>query len=180
MTIFMEIYSCIGFQMKRLLLTLLAFLLVSTEFFVQAQGIHDAASNVATVRKTVPVSTPATYQGRQIMVGNGGGFTGFTTTYYLLQNGKLFGRRSRDTTFTFIRQRSTATTKRMFSRVENTCKIKKTKFNNPGNRYKFVRWRKGKLEYAVTWGDVGKTVPASYSTFYDSFMSMIPTASRLK
>lgn len=166
--------------MKRLLLSLLAFLVVSTGLFVRAQGIRAKASNVATDQKKVPVSTPATYQGRQILVGSGGGFTGFTTTYYLLENGKLFARRSRDTTFTLIRQQTPATTKRMFSRVENTCKIKKTKFNNPGNKYKVVRWRKGKQEYAVTWGAVGKTVPASYPKFYDSFMTMIPTASRLK
>ncbi|GAB4032870.1 FAD-binding oxidoreductase [Spirosoma jeollabukense] len=166
--------------MKRLLLTLLAFSLVLSGLCVQAQGIHVTVSNVATVRKTVPVSTPATYQGRQILVGNGGGFTGFTTTYYLLENGKLFGRRSRDTTFTLIRRQTSTTTKRMFSQIENACKIKKTKFSNPGNTYKFVRWRKGKLEYTVTWGEAGKTVPASYPKFYDSFMAMIPTASRLK
>ncbi|SFD82111.1 hypothetical protein SAMN05216167_107176 [Spirosoma endophyticum] len=180
MAIFMEVYSCIGCQMKRLLLSLLTFLLVSTGLFVRAQGIRATAINVATERKTVPVSTPATYQGRQILVGNGGGFTGFTTTYYLLENGKLFGRRSRDTTFTLIRQQTQVMTKRMFSRVEIMCKIRKTTFSNPGNRYKFVRWRKGKLAYAVTWGEAGKTVPASYPKFYDSFMAMIPTASRLK
>ena len=166
--------------MKRLFLILIAFVLVSTWLFVQAKGILATASNEATVRKTVPGSTPDTYQGRQIMVGNGGGFTGFRTTYYLLENGKLFGRRSRDTTFTLIRQQTTTTTKRMLNRVETTCKIKKTKFNNPGNRYKFVGWRKGKLEYAVTWGAAEETVPASYPKFYDAFMAMIPTSSRLK
>ena len=124
--------------------------------------------------------TPDTYSGRQILVGSGGGFTGFTTTYYLLENGQLFRRRSRDSTFTFVARQSTAQTKRLFSTVENTCKIKKTKFDHPGNRYTFVQWRKGKQNYRVFWGMPGYTVPTTYPKFVDSFMAMIPTAVKQK
>ena len=114
------------------------------------------------------------------MVGSGGGVTGFSTTYYLLENGKLFGRRTRDTTFTFIGQQTAANTKRVFTSAEVNCKIKTIKFDHPGNIYKFVRWRKGKTSHKITWGEAGKTVPPNYPNFYDSFMAMIPVASRLK
>jgi hypothetical protein len=149
--------------------------------FAQPKSTDSTVNNVPVViRKTASANTPATYTGRQIMVGSGGGFTGFSTTYYLLDNGQLFGRRSRDTTFTPLGKQTAANTKRVFRAAETTCKIKTTKFNSPGNMYKFVRWRKGKQEYNVVWGEPGKAVPASYPKFYNSFMAMIPATSRLK
>ncbi len=164
--------------MKRLFLTLLP-LLIALLLPVLGQGIRAVSENKPTVRKTASAITPATYTGRQIMVGSGGGVTGFSTTYYLFENGKLFGRRSRDTTFTFIRQQTVANTKRIFSVAEKTCKIRTTRFNHPGNVYKFVQWRKGKSVNKVTWGASDKKVSANYPKFYTSFMSMIPPASRL-
>lgn len=167
--------------MNHLFLIVLTLKLLSNADLGQAQGIRAVNDTVLKpVRKPVQPILPITYKGRQIMVGSGGGFTGFTTTYYLLDNGKLFGRRSRDTTFTFIRKQTTAQTKRMFSTVEGTCKIKKTAFDHPGNLYKFVQWRKGNQSYKVTWGASGKKVAATYPKFYDSFMAMIPASFRLK
>jgi len=131
------------------------------------------------VKKTSKTITPATYTGKQVIVGHGGGFTGATTTYYLLENGQLFGRRSRDTTFTFLARQTAANTKRIFSTVEGACKVKTTRFDHPGNVYKFVQWRKGKKQYKVTWGATGKKVPVNYPKFYDSFMAMVPASLRL-
>ena len=165
--------------MKQLLPTLLTLWLTLPLFFVQAQGIRAVGDKMPTVYKPAVGSTPATYKGRQIVVGSGGGVTGFSSTYYLLDNGKLFGRRSRDTTFRFIRQQTTVRTRKMFSTVESTCKIRTTKFDHPGNLYKFVQWRRGKLSHKVTWGASGRKVSATYPKFYDSFMTMIPASSRL-
>lgn len=166
--------------MKHLFLTLFFSLIVST--LLVAQTIRAAGDKMPDVRKTATAVTPATYKLRQIMVGSGGGFTGASTTYYLLENGKLYGRRNRDTVYTFIGQQTAANTKRVFTTVEVNCKIKTTKFDNPGNTYKFVQWRKGKLNYKVAWGAIDKTkaVPANYPKVYDSFMAMIPASLRLK
>lgn len=147
---------------------------------VRAQDIDRSDNAPVVVRKTAKAVSPATYTGRQILVGHGGGMTGFSTTYYLLENGQLFAKRSRDTSFTTIGKQTSANTKRAFATVEKTCKIKTTRFDNPGNTYRFVRWRKGKQEYRVTWGEPGTTVPANYSKFYNSFMAMIPASLRLK
>jgi hypothetical protein len=163
--------------MKQLFLTIVFLSIVLT---TQAQGIRAVGDNMPEVKKTAEANTPITYTGRQIQVGSGGGVSGFLTSYYLLENGKLFGRRSRDTTFTFIGQQTSANTKRVFATAEEKCKIKTAKFDYPGNTYKFVRWRKGKVVNRVAWGAVGKVVPANYPKFYDSFMAMIPLASRLK
>ncbi len=159
----------------------LSFLLFSVNLIsIQAQDVRATGDKMPQLRRANLVVTPALYTGRQIMVGSGGGFTGASTTYYLLENGKLFGRRSRDTTYTFIGQQTAANTKRVFSSVEVSCKIKTTKFDEPGNTYKFVQWRKGKLAYKVSWGAAGKKVPANYPKVYDAFMAMIPTSLRLK
>lgn len=143
------------------------------------QGIRATGDQMPVVRKTNTAGLPTTYTGRQIRVGSGGGVTGFATTYYLLENGKLFGRRSRDTTFTFIGQQTATNTRRVFSVAESKCKIKTAKFDHPGNVYTFIEWKKGKQEHKVSWGAAGKVVPANYRQFYNSFMAMIPTAVRL-
>lgn len=113
------------------------------------------------------------------MVGNGGGITGFSTTYYLLDNGQLFGRRSYDTVFTTLGRKTAAHTKRTFRMAEDDCRILTTQFDNPGNRYRFVGWRKGKRTNKITWGEPGTTPPATYPKFYESFMAAIPRSSRL-
>ncbi len=121
---------------------------------------------------------PDSYTGRQLLVGSGGGFTGASTTYCLLDNGQLFSRQSRDTTYRFLGHQTRANTRRAFATVETKCRIKKTRFDKPGNIYKFVRWKRGKQQYGVTWGAVGARVPATYPRFYTSFMALIPATAR--
>lgn len=166
--------------MPRLFLTIHYLLATSLLFTACAQSPRPAVgSTPAKPRKTTGAITPATYTGRQIMVGNGGGVTGLSTTYYLLDNGQLFGRRSRDTAFTPLGRQTAVNTKRTFTVAEDKCRILTTQFDNPGNRYKFVGWRKGKRTHKITWGEPGTTPPASYPKFYDSFMATIPKSTRL-
>ncbi|WP_026260523.1 hypothetical protein [Spirosoma luteum] len=151
--------------MKQLFLTTLSLVLM-TGFL----GTQTSCSRAA---------TPAHYTGNQLMLGSGGGVTGFATTYYLLANGKLFSRSSRDTVFTFIGRQTRANTKRVFEMAEQDCAIKTTNFNHPGNTYKFAQWKKGEESYRVTWGDISETVPASYPRLYTSFMTMLPISETL-
>ena len=166
--------------MFRLYLTSLFLLATLRLLPAHAQAPQATDKAPVTVRKTANALTPDRYTGRQLMVGSGGGFTGFSTTYYLLDNGRLFGRRSRDTAYRFLGKQSMTNTKRAFATVETTCRIKKTRFDKPGNTYKFVRWKQGKQQYNVTWGATDATVPALYPKFYTSFMNMIPATARLK
>lgn len=141
---------------------------------------HFAGNQMPALQKASKRLTPATFKGRQVIIGKGGGFTGGIILYYLLDDGQLFGRRNRDTSFTFIGQQTPQNTKRVFAVVEEACAIKKTKFNAPGNIYTFVQWRKGNESYKVTWGAADKKVPENYPRFYDSFLAMIPPGARLK
>ena len=168
--------------MKQAFHFLVSILVLSNLSPAQAQEeVRAAGDKMPEMRKTATAITPVTYKGRQVVVSSGGGITGASTTYYLFENGKLFGKRSADKTFAFIGQQTAVNTKGVFATVEVNCKIKTTKFDTPGNLYKSVQWRKGKLSYKVTWDAVGKTtVPPNYPRFYDSFMAMIPASLRLK
>jgi hypothetical protein len=124
-------------------------------------------------------ATPAHYKGRQLIMGSGGGITGFRTTYYLLENRRLFVRNERDTVFTFLKRQPGTITRQLFRMTEDTCAIKTTNFDHPGNTYKFAQWKKREESYKVTWGDIGGTVPASYPRLYTSFMTMLPVSKTL-
>ena len=124
-------------------------------------------------------ATPDKYKGRQLVMGSGGGITGFVTTYYLLDNRKLFVRNGRDTMFTFLNRQPEIITRQLFQMAEDTCNIKTTTFDHPGNLYKFAQWNKGEQSHKVTWGDREEKVPASYTKLYNSFMAIVPPDSVL-
>lgn len=118
---------------------------------------------------------PAAYTGRQLRVGSGGGFSGATTTYYLLDNGRLFRQTSADTVALSLGQLTTRTTTRLFNQVEKRCRIRQTHFNHPGNLYQFVGWQRGQARCTVTWAsDV--TPPAGYEAFYQQFLRRLPSS----
>lgn len=148
---------------------------------IQAQSAKTKAAPVgkSTTQKVVG-AMPDIYRGRQIIVGGGGGVTGYTGSYYLLDDGRLYGRHTRDKAYKLISTQPPATIKRLFSTVENQCKIKTTKYNEPGNMSRFVAWRKGRYYYKVTWAAGDANVPAEYPKFYSTFMALIPAADRLK
>ncbi|MFD1143418.1 FAD-binding oxidoreductase [Larkinella insperata] len=121
---------------------------------------------------------PLSYRKRQIMVGKGGGFTGASTVYYLLENGYLYRKTEADSLFTRLGKQPATTTRRLFNELEANCRIKTVQFDQPGNTYRFVGWKKGQQEYRVTWGATGQTVPPAFSKFYNSFMKLVPVSKR--
>lgn len=117
---------------------------------------------------------PDTYKKRQVSVGSGGGFTGMTTMYYLLDNGKLFRKSNRDTTYTALGKLNVSQRKQLFSAVLDICQIKTTPYDQPGNVSRFVVFQNGNETHRVTWATGDSAVPASYPKLYQSFMSMLP------
>lgn len=117
---------------------------------------------------------PDRYQGRQIAVGSGGGFTGMTTTYYLLDNGKLFSKSNRDATYKGLGGLRATRRKQLFSGILDTCQIRTTDYSQPGNVSRFVTFQHGDETHRVTWAVGDTAVPASYPKFYQSFMGVLP------
>ncbi len=154
------------------------FYLLSLPLFEQAPGLTATGNLPRLSAQQQPGQSPTTYAGRQIRVGSGGGFTGTSTTYYLLDNGLLFSQHSRDTTYTPLGKLTTAHTKRLFRAVETTCHIRTARFSKPGNLYHFLGWQQGRETHKVTWGATDTTVLADYTKTYALFMNLLPTAAR--
>jgi hypothetical protein len=138
-----------------------------------------APASAQRIKTPLRTNDPTGYRGRQVVVGRGGGIAGGWTAWYLLDNGDLFTRQSRDSTFRKLGRQTPANTKRVFATLDNTCRIKTTRFNEPGNTYQFVELterygRRRAATHRVTWGAIGQPPPASYPRFYQSFMAMIP------
>ena len=119
---------------------------------------------------------PDAYKKQQIAVGSGGGFTGLTTTYYLLDNGRLFRKTNRDSVYTPLGKLKTTRRKQLLSAVLDTCKIETTTYNEPGNVSRFVLFQNGDETYRVTWAAGDSAVPASYPKLFQSFMATLPTS----
>ncbi|WP_234734038.1 FAD-binding oxidoreductase [Tellurirhabdus bombi] len=115
---------------------------------------------------------PSTYKKRQLIVGSGGGFTGRSETYYLFEDGQLFKKSSVDTAFTRLPKQSAKVARHWLKKLETTCRIKETKFKEPGNTYEFVRWKKGAEVYTVTWGN-DRIPPEGYQQLHEALMKRI-------
>lgn len=129
-------------------------------------------------KTTASREIPDTYKGRVLTVGSGGGVVGKEKAYLLLDDGRLFSRQSGQKSYTFIGKQTASNTKKVFWSVEDRCAIRKTKYNNPGNIYRFVNWKKGVEQHKVAWVPGDKKLPANYEQVYTGFMGMIPPANR--
>lgn len=141
------------------------------------------AKKKRTVKKTAIAKasvSPKDYTGRVITVTSGGGVTGRSTSYFLQDDGRLYGKRSTDGSYTLLAKQTAPSTNRVFWSLEDRCLIKTTQFDNPGNLYKAVSWRKGTEQYKVVWGSPKDSIPANYEKFYSTFMAMIPASLKLK
>ncbi|WP_236648937.1 FAD-binding oxidoreductase [Spirosoma sp. 209] len=143
---------------------------------IAALGVGLLAAQSCTKRLA---TRPDSYAGRQLLAGSGGGFTGFTTTYILLDNGQLFRKHHGDTTYLPLGKQKRALVRRFFTAAEDTCQIKTTRYDQPGNRSRFVGWQQGEQTYRVTWSVADTAVPAAYPALYNAFMAMIPDSVRL-
>ena len=176
--------------MKQLLLTAILLTTLATTAVAQAP---EPASPTAQPQKTVrkkAAKTPAmvlrakrtvssrevpdSYRGRILSVGSGGGIRGQETAYYLLDDGRLFSRKTGETSYGFIGKQTPGNTRKVFWSVEDRCAIRKTTYSKPGNMYRFVGWKKGAETHKVTWTPGDKAVPPNFDQVYTGFMGMLP------
>jgi hypothetical protein len=108
-----------------------------------------------------------------IEIGNYGGFTGASTSYYLLQNGQRF----------YSRGIAVASSSASGKELEPTkskafkAKLKELKrlgfsdidFNEKGNMTHFVRLKTKKKNHTISWGDP-KKAPQEVVAFYTTFL----------
>lgn len=98
---------------------------------------------------------PKTYKGEQIHFGQGGGFTGAVTYFALLDNGRLFQRAGRDTTFTYVDQWDKTFVRQMMTSY-HTLQFDKMNVYEPGDLYYFLQHKNNDGPFhRLTWGKNG-------------------------
>ena len=108
----------------------------------------------------------------QVLIGNGGGFSGIQTEYILLENGQLFERSSMRDSLVELKGVSKKAAQKIFEQIR-TLGMDTMNYNQPGNLYKYLSYSTPFKDYRITWG-AQDTVPGkSITSFYEKTYEMI-------
>ena len=108
----------------------------------------------------------------RIEFGNGGGFTGAVTTYYLLEDGKIYEETADKTAYTRINKIGKDEAKNLFADCE---KLNTLRTDAPGNLYYFVTIKKGEaIPKRWIFGDPATATPQELETFYKRLVGYAP------
>lgn len=108
----------------------------------------------------------------QLIFGNGGGITGATNSYILLENGQLFQKNSLTDSTKEVTPISKKQAKLLYQQVQE-LKIDSLEFNHPGNRYFFIQHLQEGTRHELTWGDMNHKIPKEIETFYKSLFEIV-------
>ena len=105
----------------------------------------------------------------QIQFGTGGGFTGWVTTYYLMDNGQLYVKKHESETYDSVKKVDKATVKGIFDFID-TNQLGKKNFRQPDNMYQFVAFQleknPGEPPIRVVWSEGNKLIDQNMETLY--------------
>ena len=116
--------------------------------------------------------TPANFEGRQLIFGNGGGFTGKVTQYTLLENGQLFITNTVTEESNEIGKIDKPNTKQLFKQARN-IEWGKYKLNQPGNIYYFIKLKEDRFIQEAIWGNPQQEAPQEIQVLYDQLLDTI-------
>ena len=123
--------------------------------------------------KTTVVNSPESFKGKEIFIGSGGGVTGMTTTWYILDNGQIFCQKSRQGEMKEIKRLSKSKTAQLFDQIQ-LLKLTEDDFLHPGDITWFIGLKQpGMNKLTVKWGDSRFPVPEKYTIFYNQTLSVI-------
>ncbi len=110
---------------------------------------------------------PKDFKGNQIHFGQGGGFTGVITHFALLEDGRVFQKEFRDSTFTLHDTWDKAFVKQMFHNYQQ-LKLDQVEHYHPGNLYYFIEHRSPTTDtHRISWGQSGYSPTENIVTFYN-------------
>jgi len=112
------------------------------------------------------VDTPISFEGDQVMFGNGGGMTGAVTTHTLLETGQLFTNKSLSGDAWVEENRlSRKRTQSLLLKVRSLS-LAKVDHNHPGNTYKFIRIFNQDKEHYISWGASEHPIAEDIKSYY--------------
>ncbi len=107
-----------------------------------------------------------------IVFGNGGGFTGGVTTYFLTNDGRIFKTTSQQKDTLFLAKIKKKEAARLFSEYDRSG-FSKLNFYHPGDRYSFIGKGFNPESGRVTWGNPDFLPPGEVTDFYQKLFSYI-------
>ena len=113
-----------------------------------------------------------TYKKSQIIFGSGGGFANLVNEYRLLENKKLYHKRSTDSTFTELGKQNTDTVRILFGKIKVLFEDTTT-FHKPGNIYYFIKLRKESHSQEIIWGGSKENTPIKAKELYKELMNLV-------
>lgn len=136
--------------MKNLLLTLfLALLLASCGTTYTASNLPD----------------------KQILFGEGGGFSGSVKEYVLLENGQMFTRTTFAGEVTELPKVKKKTAEAYFQKLQG---LKDIAYIKPGNKYSYVQFQvDSSTNYRVVWKDGDANAPEDARMYFDELKDLV-------
>jgi len=109
--------------------------------------------------------------GRLLIFGNGGGFTGIYTTYELYEDGNVFILLP-DNTLKPLKKLRKRLARELFSQADK-LKIAQPMFNHPGNMTWFIKIQANGIITEYKWGDANHSVPNEIKDLYDQLNTIV-------
>ena len=122
--------------------------------------------------QTSQVTSPESFPGQQIIISEGGGFSGQTTQYILLDNGQVFIKTVFPESIKEIDHLDKKSSREIFNRLD-LLNIKDIKFLHPGNMTYLLATRVGEDYYEIKWGDPAYQVPAEVLDYYQFIRAQV-------
>jgi hypothetical protein len=111
---------------------------------------------------------PLLYSGNSVILGHGGGFAGTEEEYRLLENGQLYHRGLLNEPFKLIKSKTKKRSGKWIAEFDSLAQIH-TSFNEPGNTYRFVVFKKDTMENRVVWAPLNRDIDDKITQFYERF-----------
>jgi len=98
---------------------------------------------------------PAEYRGEQIHFGQGGGFTGGVNYFALLDDGRLFQRNPKDSSYVYVDRWDKPFVKQMMNSYHQ-LQLDSLDYYEPGDLYYFIKHQSADAPlHRITWGRNG-------------------------
>jgi hypothetical protein len=121
---------------------------------------------------TTKYTSPDSFPGKQVIVSEGGGFTGQVKEYILLENGQVFIKTVMPSSLTESEQIKTKSAGEVFERVA-ALNISAINFLHPGNMTYYLALKEGEKMQEIKWGDPSFPVADSVKNCYDFIREQI-------
>jgi hypothetical protein len=109
--------------------------------------------------------TPYEFEGKQLIFGTGGGFTGQVKEYTLLENGQLFSGAHQEGFVKELPKVKKNKTKQIFENY-HSLHFDKITIDKPGNMYHYLIVKEGEKEHKIQWGAYDANPPRELTVFF--------------